>query len=40
MAAGVWLLVEDGLLSFKDPVALHIPEFARRQGRHHDPPGR
>ena len=29
VAAGIWLLVEDGALSFHDPVALHLPEFAR-----------
>jgi CubicO group peptidase (beta-lactamase class C family) len=28
-AAATWLLVEDGLLSFNDRVAEHIPEFAR-----------
>ncbi|HVA11831.1 MAG TPA: serine hydrolase domain-containing protein [Stellaceae bacterium] len=28
-AAAIWLLVEDGLLSFNDRVAEHIPEFAR-----------
>ena len=27
-AAAVWLLVEDGLLRFNDPIAMHIPEFA------------
>jgi CubicO group peptidase (beta-lactamase class C family) len=29
IATGIWLLVEDGRLSFNDPVALHIPEFAK-----------
>src|SRR6202012_5579301 len=28
-AAAIWVLVEDGLLSFNDRVAEHIPEFAR-----------
>jgi len=28
-AAGIWLLVEDGALTFHDKVADHIPEFAR-----------
>jgi len=28
-AAAIWLLVEDGALSFNDRVAEHIPEFAR-----------
>jgi CubicO group peptidase (beta-lactamase class C family) len=28
-AAAIWLLVEDGLLSFNDRVTEHIPEFAR-----------
>ncbi|MDB5371832.1 MAG: hypothetical protein JWP04_474 [Belnapia sp.] len=27
-AAAVWMLVEDGLLRFNDPIAQHIPEFA------------
>jgi CubicO group peptidase (beta-lactamase class C family) len=27
-AAAVWLLVEEGLLRFSDPIALHVPEFA------------
>lgn len=27
-AAAVWMLVEDGLLRFNDPVAQHVPEFA------------
>ena len=29
VAAGVWLLVEDGMLAFQDRIADHIPEFAR-----------
>ena len=29
VAAATWLLVEDGLLSFNDRVAEHLPEFAR-----------
>ncbi|HEY3917110.1 MAG TPA: serine hydrolase domain-containing protein [Stellaceae bacterium] len=28
-AAAIWLLVEDGLLSFNDRVAEHLPDFAR-----------
>lgn len=28
-AAAIWILVEDGLLSFNDRVAEHIPDFAR-----------
>jgi CubicO group peptidase (beta-lactamase class C family) len=28
-AAAIWVLVEDGLLSFNDRVAEHLPEFAR-----------
>jgi CubicO group peptidase (beta-lactamase class C family) len=28
-AAAIWVLVEDGLLSFNDRVAEHVPEFAR-----------
>jgi len=28
-AAGIWALVEDGLLRFSDRVAAHIPEYAR-----------
>ncbi len=28
-AAGIWMLVEDGKLSFTDRVAEHLPEFAR-----------
>src|ERR1700742_2185422 len=28
-AAAIWVLVEDGLLSFNDRVAEHIPDFAR-----------
>ncbi|MDO9708830.1 serine hydrolase domain-containing protein [Paracraurococcus lichenis] len=27
-AAAVWMLVEDGLLRFSDPIAQHVPEFA------------
>jgi CubicO group peptidase (beta-lactamase class C family) len=27
-AAAVWMLVEDGLLRFVDPIARHVPEFA------------
>ncbi|MFC7475724.1 serine hydrolase domain-containing protein [Dankookia sp. GCM10030260] len=27
-AAAVWMLVEDGLLRFHDPIAQHVPEFA------------
>jgi CubicO group peptidase (beta-lactamase class C family) len=27
-AAAVWMLVEDGLLRFNDPIAQHVPEFA------------
>jgi CubicO group peptidase (beta-lactamase class C family) len=26
--SGIWALVEDGVLSFDDPVAMHLPEFA------------
>ncbi len=29
IATGLWLLVEDGALSFQDPVALHVPDFAK-----------
>ena len=28
-AAAIWLLVEEGALSFNDRVAEHVPEFAR-----------
>lgn len=28
-AAAIWILVEDGLLSFNDRIAEHIPDFAR-----------
>ena len=28
-AAGIWALVEDGVLRFADPIAEYIPEFAR-----------
>jgi CubicO group peptidase (beta-lactamase class C family) len=29
-SAAVWSLVEEGLLSFNDPIADHLPDFARR----------
>ena len=29
VAAGVWLLVEDGRVTFQDRIADHVPEFAR-----------
>jgi CubicO group peptidase (beta-lactamase class C family) len=29
VAAGIWLLVEDGLLSFQDTVAMHLPGFEK-----------
>jgi CubicO group peptidase (beta-lactamase class C family) len=29
VAAGIWLLVEDGLVTFQDRIADHVPEFAR-----------
>jgi CubicO group peptidase (beta-lactamase class C family) len=27
-ASAIWILAEDGLIRFNDPIALHIPEFA------------